>query len=254
MQELPQVGAVSGYWFTGQPTGVKAAIVGGAGVVLLSGVLALLVVLLGGGVRTAYLVATQPLQSGPGGANTFPSVAILERNERVLVLEDGAEWVLVRDGFGRVGYVVTASLYQEIPPTPQGETFTLCRRRPGEEDVADCNGRAAQQFVSCRHRCESADDDATCLIICVQLRGDCEGECEVLPIASAFDSETHMRPTADGEPADTESDEALSDGVDADPDPDEGSITDSDEFEAATARKKKLHKKKSKRRKKRKKR
>jgi hypothetical protein len=172
----------------------------------------------------AFLKYDEPLQAGPGDRSIFPTVALLQRNESCAVLDEGEKYAMVRDPYGRVGYVQTKVLAEEVTPTGD-EEFTLCRRRSSETNSAACLARAKVQYDSCQPACKA---DAECLKRCANRLGTCNASCQDQPAQTALDTgmappvaaaaapAPTAEPAAEAPPAETEAEPA------AEPPPDPG--------------------------------
>lgn len=117
-------------------------------------------------VEQRFIDSDQSLQAGPGGQEVFPTVAALERNEQVDVLEEGVDYALIRDPIGRVGYVLKAYLASDPKPLDPNDAFTRCRRRLNETDEVACAGRARTQQSSCETQCEVGELGESCIEKC----------------------------------------------------------------------------------------
>ena len=116
-------------------------------------------------------MATQPLLSGP--STEFAAASNIERGEPVERLAVLADYSLVRDDSGRVGYVKAANLGLAAPPVGTDEPFARCQRRPLEPDTTACEQRGRQQLESCRTSCKTPG----CAEQCSTRFADCRLAC-----------------------------------------------------------------------------
>jgi hypothetical protein len=188
-----------GAWWSGLPTGRRAALVGG--VALVAVVLAAVpwlarprpVTVLPLPPWRGFVTATQPLSSGPDAA--FASAGPIERGEPVERLAREGELAVVRDASGRVGYVRAADLSPSAPPSRPNEPFTRCQRRPLEPDGAACEQRGRGQLEACRSACP----DASCPEQCAARFSDCRASCaQPTPAAGAAPVAPAVAPAAAG--------------------------------------------------------
>lgn len=114
------------------------------------------------------------LRTGPGVGDGYRRVDQLPKGAQVTAYEATTNFTLVRDAFGRVGYVTNESL-ADAPPTPNpSEPFADCRQAPIETNLEPCQGRARAQL----DRCEAGCSDQSCIDACATQFTDCMAGCE----------------------------------------------------------------------------
>ncbi|MEL6543158.1 MAG: hypothetical protein AAFQ82_00940, partial [Myxococcota bacterium] len=205
------------------------------------------------------------LRTGPGAGDGYSRIDYLPRGSTVTAFESSANFTLIRDAYGRAGYVANESLV-DSPPVPRpDEPFADCRQSPLEEKLDACQERARGQL----ERCESACDDSAkpCVDGCATQFTDCMAGCDtrLVVVEEAPKVAEAESPTVAEAPAEAlETDAAEEDGSDETAEPGEESDGTEDETvedadsapgevsEApATPKKKKRGKKKRRRRKRR---
>lgn len=115
------------------------------------------------------------LWAGPAADSGYPLVDTLGVRERLAVLEQTGDFVLVRDVFGRAGYVPRASVTNEAPAITPDEEFGGCRQAPIEAGGDACKERAQGQFNGCRDAC---DDESSCVKRCQERFLECLEGCD----------------------------------------------------------------------------
>ena len=109
----------------------------------------------------------------------------------------------MRDGTGRVGYVVREGLTPVAPPVVPDWPFSGCRRQALENDDASCQTRARGQLEQCRQGCAKGtapDCDEKCANRFNECSHTCEGQMEASPAPPAPptpDTEAVQSGTAD---------------------------------------------------------
>jgi hypothetical protein len=162
----------------GQSLVVRILAGAAAGLTLLLFIL-LLVVILKPADRAAWVEADAVLWSGPGEDPPYGRIGELGRGEEVLLLEEGnhGEWVLVRDGLGRAGFLPAEIVTRYRPTVQAGVPFSGCLQSPLEEDNGDCRDRAEGQLEACLETCLLSGEEGTCNGHCQEQFTECMHVC-----------------------------------------------------------------------------
>lgn len=137
-----------------------------------------LIASVGEDIEVAFARDAAPIGAGAQAGDAYTALGTLEQGERVRVFAHEGDFVLVRDAMGRAGFVPAMSLSEQALPSPPERPFAECKRAPVEADVSRCQGRAQEQFDSCRNVCGASADETTCLTHCQTRFGDCMRTCE----------------------------------------------------------------------------
>jgi hypothetical protein len=123
-----------------------------------------------------WVTAPAAMWSGPAAQRGYAQVDTLVRGEEVIALEQQwGEYTLVRDVWGRVGYVNRESLTDDRPSITPESAFPGCRQAPIETDKEPCEGRARSLHDACGATCAS---DGRCLQRCQDRFTECIDGCK----------------------------------------------------------------------------
>ncbi len=164
-------------YFLGASLRVKI-IAGAVAAVLLVLFITVLIALFGSDRSLAYVREIKPLFVGPSDQGVYRQGASLERGSEVEVIETSREYSLVKDAFGRVGYLHTSALAEKPPKVEPAQPFADCPRSLTDISLARCQGRAQQQFELCRTTCAEDPSAASCAEHCHTRLLDCVELCE----------------------------------------------------------------------------
>ncbi len=150
-------------------------------------VLAIIVVALSGGpppLHKQWVTSPASMWSGPAAQRGYAQIDTLVRGEEVVFLREVfGEYRLVRDVWGRVGYVNSESLSDERPPVTPESQFPSCRQAPIESDKEPCEMRARSLHDACGGTCAA---DGRCLERCQDRFTECIDGCKTrLTVAPA---------------------------------------------------------------------
>ncbi len=162
--------------FSNATPGRKAAMLGLPLGVL---VLAIIIVALSGGpppLHKQWITSPASMWSGPAAQRGYAQVDTLVRGEEVIFLREVyGEYSLVRDIWGRVGYVNRESLSDERPAVTPESQFPGCRQAPVESDKEPCETRARTLHDACGGTCAA---DGRCLERCQDRFTECIDGCK----------------------------------------------------------------------------
>lgn len=147
-------------------------------VLLVSFVAVALPLVLGEESRARFVSDLAPLRSGPRAGLVYPEIDILERGEPVELLDVVADYALVRDSSGQVGFLLERSLLAEVPSSAPDEPFTRCTMRRSESDTTSCLARSKSQADACVAYCQQTPDHPDCPQGCDERQQQCEAQCQ----------------------------------------------------------------------------
>ncbi|MEZ0310554.1 MAG: hypothetical protein ACAI38_02210, partial [Myxococcota bacterium] len=172
--------------------------------------LAIVIVALSGGpppLHKQWVTSPASMWSGPAAQRGYGQVDTLVRGEEVVFLREVfGEYALVRDIWGRVGYVNRESLSDERPVVTPESQFPGCRQAPIESDKEPCEMRARSLHDACGGSCAA---DGRCLERCQDRFTECIDGCKtrltVAPaVAAAPEAAEAAEPTEEVPEDDTE--------------------------------------------------
>ena len=142
-------------------------------------VLAIIIVALSGGpppLHKQWVTSPASMWSGPAAQRGYAQVDTLARGEEVVFLREVyGDYALVRDVWGRVGYVNRESLSDERPAVTPESQFPSCRQAPIESDKEPCETRARALHDACGGTCAA---DGRCLERCQDRFTECIDGCK----------------------------------------------------------------------------
>ena len=123
-----------------------------------------------------WITSPASMWSGPAAQRGYAQVDTLIRGEEVIFLREVfGEYSLVRDQWGRVGYINRESLSDERPPVTPESSFPGCRQAPIESDKEPCETRARALHDACGGTCAA---DGRCLQRCQDRFTECIDGCK----------------------------------------------------------------------------
>lgn len=128
-----------------------------------------------------YLDVREPLLSGPGESKQYVQIDLLEVGDHVVAYEKLGEHVMVRDDYGRVGFVRASVLVSQRLEATTENPFAGCRPFWKETDVTECHSRGQDRLSECRDACDTEKDQTICLNSCQQRFADCLWTCDGQP-------------------------------------------------------------------------
>ncbi len=186
--------------FMKQPLGVRIA----TGLAILTLIVIATVIVTSFGPRGPYAQWVKfdvSLRTGPGVGDGYSRIDSLPKGAEVTAYEATTNFMLVRDAFGRVGYVTKESL-GDVPPVPDPkEPFADCRQSPIETNLEPCQTRARSQL----DRCEAGCDGKPCIDGCATQFTDCMAGCETRLVVveeapRVAEAEGEIEPQTESEP------------------------------------------------------
>ncbi len=156
--------------------GKKAAMLGLPLVLL---VIAIVLVAMSGGpppLHKQWITSPASMWSGPAAQRGYAQIDTLVRGEEVVFLREVfGDYALVRDIWGRVGYVNRESLSDERPSVTPESQFPGCRQAPIDADKEPCEIRARALHDACGGTCAA---DGQCLSRCQDRFSECNDGCK----------------------------------------------------------------------------
>ncbi|MEO1174805.1 MAG: hypothetical protein AAFX94_22540, partial [Myxococcota bacterium] len=231
-----------GQAFMASSMGVKAGV--GLAALTLIVVTWLIASSLGPSGPSAMFIGRQiDLRTGPGLGDGYDVVAVLPAGTEVTAYEAATSFTLVRDSFGRVGFVANESLVAEAPIPNPAQPFAGCRQSPIEATHEVCEARAQAQFERCETGCEG---DEKCNGMCSSRRIDCLAGCDTRLVVVKPQKVAEVEPEPDPpEPVSEASPEEKTPVAAAD---EPAAVDAADKPEKKTKKKKRRKKRKKKRR------
>ncbi len=142
-------------------------------------VLAIVIVAISNGppeLHKQWITSPASMWSGPAAQRGYAQIDTLVRGEEIVFLREVfGEYSLVRDIWGRVGYVNRESLSDERPPVSPESQFPSCRQAPIEPDKEPCEMRARALHDACGGTCAA---DGRCLERCQDRFTECIDGCK----------------------------------------------------------------------------
>lgn len=123
-----------------------------------------------------WITSPASMWSGPAAQRGYAQIDTLVRGEEVVFLREVfGEYALVRDIWGRVGYINRESLSDERPSVTPESQFPGCRQAPIEADKEPCEIRARALHDACGGTCAA---DGQCLSRCQDRFSECNDGCK----------------------------------------------------------------------------
>jgi hypothetical protein len=141
--------------------------------------LAIIAVAMSGGpppVQKQWVSAPASMWNGPAAQRGYIQIDTLGRGEEVVFLHEVyGDYSLVRDIWGRVGYINRESISDTQPPVTPEVQFPGCRQAPVEPDKEPCETRARATHDACGSTCAA---DSRCLARCQDRFVECIDGCK----------------------------------------------------------------------------
>lgn len=144
-------------------------------------------------VETRWVSSPTSMWTGPAAQRGYAQVDTLVRGEQLVAIGEPIEsYVLVRDVWGRVGYVHRESLTDSRAGITPDSTFPGCRTGPTENDNAICDERARSLNENCRDTC----GDEACKQRCQDRFVECIAGCRARLVVTAPEPAPAATPVA----------------------------------------------------------